>query len=135
MARGFLQRSRHGTRLYFRRRVPGDLVDCVGKRQLYRALGTSDLGIARIVARALAAWTDALFEQVRTMTKQGKKPDEIRAQVDELWNSWGTPASPQNRRDGSTTGEMTPESEPNGGSASPADERASEDGVRVGFTL
>jgi len=88
MPRGFLQRSPHGTRLCFRRRVPGDLVGCVGKRRLCRALGTSDLRVARIVARALAAWTDALFEQVRTMTKQGKKPDEIRAQVDELWSSW-----------------------------------------------
>ena len=38
MAGGFIQRSRHGTVFYFRRRVPTDLRDRVGKAHIYVSL-------------------------------------------------------------------------------------------------
>lgn len=69
MAANFLQRSRHHSVFYFRRRVPGDLLDSIRKRQIYKSLDTCDRREAIIRARALAAQTDRLFASLRAMPK------------------------------------------------------------------
>lgn len=68
----FLQKSRHSTVYYFRRRVPDDLYPLIGKRQIYKSLDTCDRREAIIRARALAVRTDQLFAEVRAM------PDSVR---------------------------------------------------------
>lgn len=74
MAGDFLQRSRHGTTYFFRRRVPADIQHVFKIAQLYRALATTDRRTAIVRARVLASRTDRLFEQVRAM---GKKKEEV----------------------------------------------------------
>ncbi|MBU9415472.1 hypothetical protein KTE23_02610 [Burkholderia multivorans] len=69
MAANFLQKSRHDSVFYFRRRVPADMLTALGKRQIYRSLHTSDRREAIIRARALAAQTDRLFASIRAMRK------------------------------------------------------------------
>ncbi|WP_369679480.1 DUF6538 domain-containing protein, partial [Burkholderia ubonensis] len=69
MAANFLQRSRHDSVFYFRRRVPADLFDSIRKRQIYRSLDTTDRREAIIRARALAAQTDRFFASIRAMRK------------------------------------------------------------------
>lgn len=78
MGRNFLTLSRHGTTFYFRRRVPNDLRSILGKAYLVKSLGSYPLGAAIILARALAAQTDQLFQRLRFMKKN--KPEDI--QVD-----------------------------------------------------
>ena len=70
MARNFLQRSRHGTTFYFRRRVPNDVQHIFKQRQLYKSLCTSDRREAIIRARALAVQSDHFFGRLRVMTKR-----------------------------------------------------------------
>src|SRR5688500_13174296 len=65
MAGNFLERSRHGTVFYFRRRVPLDLVDRVGKRHIYVTLRTHERRTALLRARVLAVQTDRAFEEMR----------------------------------------------------------------------
>lgn len=69
MAANFLQKSRHDSVFYFRRRVPADLFDSLRKRQIYKSLDTCDRREAIIRARALAAQTDRLFASLRAMPK------------------------------------------------------------------
>ena len=69
MAQNFLISSRHGTVYYFRRRVPNDLRDAISRPYLVRTLGTDQRGVAVVLARACAARTDALFQQLRDMKK------------------------------------------------------------------
>lgn len=69
MAANFLQRSRHDSVFYFRRRVPADLFDSIRKRQIYKSLDTCDRREAIIRARACAAQTDQLFASLRAMSK------------------------------------------------------------------
>jgi hypothetical protein len=69
MAANFLQRSRHDSVFYFRRRVPADLFDSLRKRQIYKSLDPCDRREAIIRARALAAQTDRLFASLRAMPK------------------------------------------------------------------
>jgi hypothetical protein len=69
MASNFLQRSRHGSVYYFRRRIPADLRARGLPRQIFRWLHTSDRRAAIILARALALQSDHLFDQVRSMAK------------------------------------------------------------------
>lgn len=78
MGRKFLTLSRHGTTFYFRRRVPNDLRAALGKAYLVKSLGSYPLWAAIILARALAAQTDQLFQRLRLMKKN--KPEDI--QVD-----------------------------------------------------
>lgn len=73
MAGHFLQRSRHQTVFFFRRRVPTDLQAMLNRQQVYRSLQTSDRREAIILARALAARTDELFAELRTMSKKRKE--------------------------------------------------------------
>lgn len=94
MPSGFTQRSRHRTVLYFRRRVPGDLVSLIGQRQLYRSLRTADPRLARLIARSLAAYTDAIFDRVRAMKKRGKSAKELKEEFDAAWGSFGTSEEP-----------------------------------------
>ncbi|MFK4440026.1 hypothetical protein ABH944_000026 [Caballeronia udeis] len=63
----FLQRSRHGTVFYFRRRVPSDISLVTGQQQVFKSLGTTDPRQAIIRARALAVQTDQLFAHIRSM--------------------------------------------------------------------
>ena len=66
MAAGdFIQRSRHGTVFYFRRRVPNDLRDKVGRTHIYVSLRTEKLADAKRRARLFAVATDGLFSQLR----------------------------------------------------------------------
>lgn len=68
----FITTSRHGTRLYFRRRVPDDLQPLVGKQYLVKSLDTSDRREAVVRSRALAAQTDRFFATLRTMPDRRK---------------------------------------------------------------
>lgn len=70
MAGTFLQRSRHGTVFYFRRRVPDVLRAIVGRPYLVKSLATEQRRDAIIRARALASKTDALFNEWRNMAKK-----------------------------------------------------------------
>jgi hypothetical protein len=67
MAGLFLQRSRHGTVFYFRRRVPDDLRAMVGHSYIVKSLSTEERRVAVIRARMFASKTDALFNEWRTM--------------------------------------------------------------------
>jgi hypothetical protein len=70
MAANFLQKSRHDSVFYFRRRVPADLSGAIGKRQIYKSLDTTDRREAIIRARALATYTDEVFARFRAMSKK-----------------------------------------------------------------
>lgn len=76
LAGAFLHRSRHGTVLYFRRRVPDDVREVLGRRHIYRSLGTTDKRRATVLARLYAVTTDELFERIRAMKKKGGTSDE-----------------------------------------------------------
>lgn len=65
MAGDYIQRSRHGTVFYFRRRVPLDLRDRLRRSHIYVSLRTEHLSSARVLARQLAAATDQLFSRLR----------------------------------------------------------------------
>lgn len=67
MAGNYLVLSRHGTTFHFRRRVPHDLRLIIGKPHLVKSLSTGLRRDAIILARALAARTDDLFQHLRTM--------------------------------------------------------------------
>lgn len=69
MAANFLQKSRHDSVFYFRRRVPADLFYVLGKRQIYKSLDTCVRREAIIRARVLATQTDRLFASLRAMPK------------------------------------------------------------------
>jgi integrase len=77
MAGDFIQRSRHGTVFYFRRRVPVDLRPRLGRHQLYASLRTELLAEAKRRARALAVATDRLYSELRHM-QGGNKNKRIR---------------------------------------------------------
>lgn len=73
MAKNYLTSSRHGTVFYFRRRVPDDLRQIIGKPCLVKTLRTCERGRAIILARAYAAKTDVIFEHLRSMNKKSDK--------------------------------------------------------------
>lgn len=72
MSGNFLQRSRHETTYFFRRRVPFDLQLVVGHHQLYKSLATACHRTAIIRARLLASKTDHYFHLLR----MGKNKDD-----------------------------------------------------------
>jgi hypothetical protein len=74
MSRIFLQRSRHQTIYYFRRKVPLALRPVFGVTVVYKSLGTSVRREAVVLARALAAKTDRIFCEVREMAKKSDDP-------------------------------------------------------------
>ncbi len=76
MAGTFLQRSRHGTVWYFRRRIPDDLRSIVGHPYLVQSLRTEQRREAVIRARQLGVKTDTFFEELRS--GMGKSRDTIR---------------------------------------------------------
>lgn len=82
MAGNYLKQSRHGSVLYFRRRVPDDLRACLGKPYLTKTLGTGTRRDAIILAREYAVKTDNLFHQIRTMSKDDQTPGTIRVNYD-----------------------------------------------------
>jgi len=65
MAGDLIQRSRHGTVFYFRRRVPVDLRPRLGRLHLYASLRTESLVEAKRRERALAVATARLFMDLR----------------------------------------------------------------------
>lgn len=69
MAGTFLQRSRHGTMFYFRRRVPADLRTIAGRPYIVKSLATEQRREAIILARAFASQSDQLFQEWRSMAK------------------------------------------------------------------
>lgn len=69
MAAHFLQKSRHKSVYYFRRRIPDDLRLQTARRQIFRSLHTGDRREALVRARALAVEADCLFRELRTMAK------------------------------------------------------------------
>lgn len=81
MAGSFLQKSRHGTVFYFRRRIPDDLRSIIGKPSIVKSLGTEQRREAIILARALAAKTDTLFHDLRSMEDK----DRIRTNFSLSW--------------------------------------------------
>jgi hypothetical protein len=74
MSGSFIQRSRHGTVYYFRRRVPRELRGRLGRVHFYASLHTEELAEAKRRARAMAVVTDRLFTELRYM--QGGKDDD-----------------------------------------------------------
>lgn len=78
MAREYLKSSRHRTVFYFRRRVPDDLLPCIGKRYLVKSLDTSKRREAIIRARILAAQTDHLFFYLRNMPPNEHDADGLK---------------------------------------------------------
>ncbi|WP_449412066.1 DUF6538 domain-containing protein [Pandoraea soli] len=89
MTARLLQKSRHNSVYYFRRRVPADVFDGIGKRQLYKSLDTCDRREAIIRARALGAQTDRLFATLRTMARN--KPLRTYYTVKLSFNEIGLP--------------------------------------------
>jgi hypothetical protein len=77
MAGGFIQRSRHGTVFYFRRRLPTDLCERVGRAHIYVSLRTDELAQVRRLARELAVATDRLFLELRYMPTE-QSADSLR---------------------------------------------------------
>lgn len=74
MARNYLTFSRHGTTPYFRRRVPDDLRQIIGKSYLIATLGSCSRRVAVLLARAVAARTDSIFQALRMTTSNDDKP-------------------------------------------------------------
>lgn len=72
----YLKRSRHGTVFYFRRRVPNEIRQAVGKPYLVKTLDTGEKQEAVVRARSLAAQTDAYFITLRAMTSQKPPPPD-----------------------------------------------------------
>jgi len=68
----YLKRSRHGTVFYFRRRVPSDVVAGLRRTHLVVSLRVADRDTAVRRARALAAASDRLFEELRPVSKRRK---------------------------------------------------------------
>src|SRR5687768_7371798 len=88
MARVFLQKSRHKTIYYFRRKVPHDLRARLNTFQIYRSLNTSDRKQAIVMARRLAAWSDQLFLLIRTMSDKDFKDTPLGRLVHERKLVW-----------------------------------------------
>jgi integrase len=74
MASSYLQRSRHGSVYYFRRRLPIDLYAAGAPQQIFRSLHTTERRVAIVRARALAAASDELFCRLRVVAKNTKQP-------------------------------------------------------------
>lgn len=72
----FIQRSRHGTVYHFRRRVPKDLAEPLGRGQIVVSLHTEVRTLALRRARALLLATDDLFRDLRLMGKP-RSPQRI----------------------------------------------------------
>lgn len=68
----FLQKSKHGTVYYFRRRVPLDLQRVVGVCQVFVSLGTTSRPEATESAREFAVRCDQLFAMMRGMSDDEK---------------------------------------------------------------
>lgn len=82
MAGTYLTTCRHGTTLYFRRRVPDDLRPAIGRPYLVRSLGTSRRRDAIILARLLAAKTDQLFSNLRQMPRKKNHRVDLKIVMD-----------------------------------------------------
>jgi 23S rRNA maturation mini-RNase III len=80
MPGGFVIKSRHQTTFHFRRRVPLDLVEAIGKTHQVASLKTESRRQATVRARLLATHFDALFASIR-MTKDPKKLEELIAKA------------------------------------------------------
>jgi integrase len=83
----FIERSRHGTVFYFRRRVPSDLRERIGRSHVYVTLRTQERREAIVRARAVAAYTDIRFKEMRHMNDQSNYAQinfELHIDVDEL---------------------------------------------------
>jgi hypothetical protein len=76
MAANFIQRSRHGSVYYFRRRIPDDLHELGLPRQIFRTLHTSDRAEAVLRVRQMAAECDRLFSRIRAMAKKKQYVDK-----------------------------------------------------------
>src|SRR5690349_4031320 len=75
----YLQRSRHGTIFYFRRKVPFDLRQHARAPQFYVSLGTADRATALILARRAATLCDELFATFKSMaSKKSSNADLMR---------------------------------------------------------
>ena len=72
MAGSFLQKSRHGTVYYFRRKIPNDLRGIIGRPQVYISLNTQNRVDALLAARRMAAQFDGLFAMIRGMDDEGE---------------------------------------------------------------
>jgi hypothetical protein len=77
MSGKFIQRSRHGTVYYFRRRVPCELRRRLQRVHFYASLHTQELAEAKRRARVLAVVTDRLFSELRySQGDDEKTPDD-----------------------------------------------------------
>ena len=74
----YLQRSRHGTIFYFRRKLPIDLRPRIKAPQLFISLGTADRSVAMLLARRAATRCDELFHHLRTMADTNTNEELMR---------------------------------------------------------
>ena len=74
----FIQRSRHGTVYYFRRRVPHELRSRLGRAHFYASLRTEELAEAKRRARAMAVVTDRLFMELRYVQSGDDDEDQFK---------------------------------------------------------
>lgn len=82
MAGDYIQRSRHGTVFYFRRRVPLELQARLGRLQIYTSLHTEELSEAKRRARSVAVATDRLFTDLRYVHSADKDAHLITTEYD-----------------------------------------------------
>lgn len=68
MSGTFLQKSRHQTVYYFRRKIPVDLHGRIGASPIFATLHTRTRQDAIILARQLAVRSDELFRIIRSMS-------------------------------------------------------------------
>jgi hypothetical protein len=93
MAQNFLISSRHGTVFYYRRRVPNDLRQILGKDYLLKTLETSQRGAAIALARCFATRTDALYAGLRAMKKSKADSGKFDYTVQVDFDLFGKPSS------------------------------------------
>jgi hypothetical protein len=74
----YLQRSRHGTIYYFRRKLPIDLRQHAKVPQFYLSLGTADRTTALILARRAATLSDEIFASYKLMATKKPNADLMR---------------------------------------------------------
>ncbi|MFC3208338.1 DUF6538 domain-containing protein [Aquamicrobium soli] len=100
---------RRGSTYSLRRRVPADLVESLGRREVWVSLGTANYKVAAKAARFASVRLDLEWERVREALKEGKpvpvngtvtEPDIRRAVVGKFWTEVQTAQPVALDRDG-----------------------------------
>jgi hypothetical protein len=85
----FLRKERDGTRRYYlRARVPADLVEVIGRREIKRSLRTGDRRVAARRINQEAAEVERLFEAARRGLRQETVTSLTEAEIRQIALSW-----------------------------------------------